>query len=88
MGIQSRSAGKAPLDEGMGAEEDHVYDCEMNAAGSDLPLPSSMSMHALPEFDAPQPAAAGSSASAAAWKTLASTSLTKVKAAKFGRVDT
>jgi hypothetical protein len=95
IGIQSRSASEAPLDEGMGAGAHHVYDCEMNAAGSDLPLPSSMSMHALPEFDAPQPEfdapqpeAAGSSASAAAWKTLASTSLTKVKAAKFGPVDT
>jgi hypothetical protein len=41
---------------------------------------------ALPEFDAPQPEAAVASASVA-WKTLASTSLTKMKAAKFGRVD-
>jgi hypothetical protein len=62
-------------------------DCEMAAAGSDPPVPSDISMQALPEFDAPQPEAAGSSASAVAWKTLASTSLTKMKAAKFGRVD-
>jgi hypothetical protein len=82
-GIRSRRSSKAPLDEGMGADAD----CEMTAAGSDLPMPSDMSMQALPEFDAPQPEAAGSSASAVAWKTLASTSLTKLKAAKFGRVD-
>ena len=42
---------------------------------------------ALPEFDAPQPEAAAGSSASAVWKTLASTILTKMKAAKFGRVD-
>ena len=60
--------------------------------GADLPLPPMMALDTdceeqmMPEFDAPQPEAAGSSASAAAWETLASTSLTKLKAAKFGHV--
>merc|ERR1711865_670534 len=77
-------------DTGIGMGPVHsVDDSEMDDSNSNLPMPPNLTSEeeqALPEIDAPQPEAAGSSTSAV-WKTLASTSLTKMKAAKFGRVD-
>jgi hypothetical protein len=78
-------------DTGIGMGPVHsVDDSEMDDSNSNLPMPSNLTSEeeqALPEFDAPQPEAAAGSSASAVWKTLASTSLTKMKAAKFGRVD-